>query len=62
MVSFLVFTFIQGILYFSTFLIYLFGVFRPTRELFHSYGDVTMTGEGLQIFALCSALKAVSFL
>ena len=22
---------------------------RPTREFFHSYGDVTITGEGLQI-------------
>ena len=27
----------------------LFGVYRPTREFFHSYGDVTITGEGLQI-------------
>ena len=26
----------------------LFGVFRPTRE-FHLFGDVTITGEGLQI-------------
>ena len=27
----------------------LFGVFRPTREFFYSFGDVTITGEGLQI-------------
>ena len=28
----------------------LFVVFRPTRELFTSYGDVTIAGEGVQIF------------
>ena len=28
----------------------LFVVFRPTRELFTSYGDVTIAGEGLEIF------------
>ena len=33
----------------------LFGVYRPT----HSYGDVTITGEGLQIFDLCSALMFI---
>ena len=27
----------------------LFVVFRPTRELFTSYGDVTIAGEGVQI-------------
>ena len=27
----------------------LYGVDRPTREFFHSYGDVTITDEGLQI-------------
>ena len=27
----------------------LFGVFLPTREFFHSYGDVTITGEELHI-------------
>ena len=27
----------------------LFGVFCPTRDFFHSYGDVTIAGEGLQI-------------
>ena len=27
----------------------LFGVFRPTREFFYSYGEVTITGKGLQI-------------
>ena len=27
----------------------LFRVFRPSRGFFHSYGDVTITGEGLQI-------------
>ena len=27
----------------------LLGVFRPTREFFHSYEDVTITGEGLHI-------------
>ena len=27
--------------------------------IFHSYGNVTITGEGLQIFALCSALMAI---
>ena len=26
----------------------LFGVYRPTRD-FHSFGDVTIAGEGLQI-------------
>ena len=26
----------------------LYGVFRPTREFFNSYGDVTIAGEGLQ--------------
>ena len=28
---------------------YMYGIYRPTREFFHSYGDVTITGEGLQI-------------
>ena len=27
----------------------LFGVYCPVRDFFHSYGDVTITGEGLQI-------------
>ena len=27
----------------------LFGVLRPTREFFHSYRDLNITGEGLQI-------------
>ena len=25
----------------------LFGVFRSTQEFFHSYGEVTITGEGM---------------
>ena len=37
----------------------LFGVFLPTQEFFHSYGDVTIAGEGLQKFDLCSALMAI---
>ena len=36
----------------------LFGVYRPTRDFFHSNGDVNFTGEGLQIFYVCSALVA----
>ena len=31
------------------FLVCLFGAFRPTREFFHSYGDVTIAGEGPQM-------------
>jgi hypothetical protein len=27
-------------------------------RIFHLYADVTITGEGLQNFGLCSALKA----
>ena len=27
----------------------LFGFYRPTREFFHSYGDVTITAESVQI-------------
>ena len=28
-------------------------------RIFHSYGDVTITGKGLQIFYLCSSLMAI---
>jgi hypothetical protein len=35
----------------------LFIVLRPNQE-FRLYGDVTITGEGLQNFGLCSALRA----
>ena len=27
----------------------LFGVYRPTKVFFHSYGDITFTGEGVQV-------------
>ena len=37
--------------------VYLFGVFLPTWA-FHSYGDVTIVGDGLQSFDLCSALMS----
>jgi hypothetical protein len=30
----------------------------PSQEFFHLYGDVTITGEGLQNLGLCSALRA----
>ena len=30
--------------------------FSSKSELFHSYGDVTITDEGLQVIDLCSAL------
>ena len=36
----------------------LIGVYCPTREFFYSYGDVTITDEGLQILT-CSALLAI---
>jgi hypothetical protein len=35
----------------------LFTVLRPAQE-FLTYGDVTITGEGLQNLGLCSALRA----
>ena len=31
------------------YVLFVFGVFRPTREFFNSLGDVTIAGEGLQI-------------
>jgi hypothetical protein len=37
---------------------WLFTVLRPAREFFHLYGDITVTGEGLQNLSLCSALRA----
>jgi hypothetical protein len=39
---------------------WLFTVLRPTQywRIFHLYGDVTITGEGLKIFGLCSTLRA----
>jgi hypothetical protein len=36
----------------------LFRVLRPAQELFTYIGDVTIAGEGLQNFGLCSALRA----
>ena len=33
--------------------------FSPHSRIFHSFGDVTITGEGLHIFYICSALMAV---
>jgi hypothetical protein len=35
----------------------LFKVLRPAQE-FVTYGDITITGEGLQDLGLCSALRA----
>ena len=32
--------------------------FTPSSRIFHLYGDVTITGEGLQNLGLCSALRA----
>jgi hypothetical protein len=32
--------------------------FTSRSRIFHLYGDVTITGEGLQNFRLCSALRA----
>jgi hypothetical protein len=33
-------------------------MFYVPLRIFHSYGDVTITGEGLQNLDLCSALRA----
>jgi hypothetical protein len=33
-------------------------VFTSRSRIFHLYGDVTIAGEGLQNFGLCSALRA----
>ena len=30
--------------------LFVLGVYRPTGDFFHLYGDVTIAGEGLQIF------------
>jgi hypothetical protein len=40
---------------------WLFTVLRPAQEFFtySVYGDVTITGEGLQNLGLCSALRAL---
>ena len=46
-ISFSMFIIEAGSIYLLVF--WLLGVFHPTREFFHSYGDVTMTGERLQI-------------
>jgi hypothetical protein len=32
--------------------------FTSCSRIFHFYGDVTITGEGLQNLGLCSALRA----
>jgi hypothetical protein len=32
--------------------------FMSRSRIFHLYGDVTIAGEGLQNFGLCSALRA----
>jgi hypothetical protein len=32
--------------------------FTSRSRIFHLYGDVTIAGEGLQNFGLCSALRA----
>jgi hypothetical protein len=32
--------------------------FTSRSRIFHSYGDVTITGEGLQNLGLCSVLRA----
>ena len=44
---------------FADFLKSLFGVYRHTREFFHSNGDVIITGERAADFDLCSALMAI---
>jgi hypothetical protein len=33
-------------------------LFYVPLKIFHLYGDVTITGEGLQNLSLCSALRA----
>ena len=38
--------------------LFVWGVSSHSR-IFHSYGEFTMTGEGLQIFYLCSALMTI---
>ena len=38
----------------------LFEVFRPTQDFFTSFGDVTIAGEGLHFFKLCSAPIAIN--
>ena len=38
----------------------LFGVLRPTSRFFHSYKDVTITGEGLQILTCARHLWPLS--
>jgi hypothetical protein len=40
------------------YLMVLVGCFTSRSRIFHLYGDVTITGEGLQILGLCSALRA----
>ena len=40
--------------YAQNLIVCLYGVFRPTQEYFTHFGDVTITGEELQFFALCS--------
>jgi hypothetical protein len=37
---------------------FLFVVLCPAHEFFHSYGNVTINGEGLQNLGVCSALMA----
>ena len=37
----------------------LFIVLRSHLRIFHSYGDVSFAGKGLQNFDLCSALRAL---
>jgi hypothetical protein len=34
-------------------------MFYSRSRIFHLYGDVTTTGEGLQNLGLCSALRAI---
>ena len=38
----------------------LFRVYRPTLEFSHSYGDVTITGEGLQILTYARQSRPLS--
>ena len=42
------------------FFVCFFGVFRPTREFLHSYGDVTITGERLQMLTYARHLWTLS--
>ena len=41
------------------FFLFVYLEFIVPLKIFHSYGDVTIAGEGLQIFYLCSALMAI---